>query len=181
VKGEFVAMRQADETEQAPVVAQWNGFVTSLEHVGIPRALTAAWTTWPAVAIRLRVTALFEQTPGPGAGAPLAHDADARVAGHVLSGSSAGAALHLSPDGTPNAAYLSHVDYVDATHVALSFQFFNKSRRNIAENPQALVMVPTRHRTGLELAPPVRALGDVRSRCSIGWRCASRPSRRTAG
>ena len=42
-------------------------------------------------------------------------------------------------DGTPNAAYLSHVEYVDPTHVALSFQFFNKSRRNIAENPQAVV------------------------------------------
>jgi adenylate cyclase len=46
-----------------------------------------------------------------------------------------------STDGVPNAAYLSHVDYVDPSHVALSFQFFNKSRRNIAENPNALVSV----------------------------------------
>jgi hypothetical protein len=47
-----------------------------------------------------------------------------------------------SRDGVPNAAFLSHVEHVDASHVALSYQFFNKSRRNITENPHALVIVP---------------------------------------
>jgi hypothetical protein len=46
-----------------------------------------------------------------------------------------------SKAGIPNAAIISHVDYVDARHVALSFQFFNKSKRNIAENPKAMVRV----------------------------------------
>jgi len=32
---------------------------------------TKAWVTWPAVAIRVRANALFNQTPGPGAGAPI--------------------------------------------------------------------------------------------------------------
>jgi adenylate cyclase len=44
-----------------------------------------------------------------------------------------------SRDGVPNAAFISHVDFVDGGCVALSFQFFNKSKANISENPHALV------------------------------------------
>jgi len=44
-----------------------------------------------------------------------------------------------SREGVPNAAYISHVEFVDSGRVALSFQFFNKSKANICENPHALV------------------------------------------
>lgn len=46
-----------------------------------------------------------------------------------------------APDGTPNVAYLSQVLYVDEGHVALSYQFFNKTRQNILANPCATVLV----------------------------------------
>ena len=44
-------------------------------------------------------------------------------------------------DGTPNAAYISQVYYIDERHVALSFQFFNKTRQNILANPYATVLL----------------------------------------
>jgi len=43
--------------------------------------------------------------------------------------------------GTPNVAYISQVYYVDERHVALSFQFFNKTRQNILANPHATVLL----------------------------------------
>jgi len=44
-------------------------------------------------------------------------------------------------DGTPNITYVSQAHYVDAGHVALSYQFFNKTRQNVLANPRAAVAV----------------------------------------
>lgn len=71
VKGVFVGDRPATLDEQPFVLAQWQGFLHQLDLIGIPPQTAAGWVTWPAVAIRLKATALFEQTPGPQAGAPL--------------------------------------------------------------------------------------------------------------
>ena len=44
-------------------------------------------------------------------------------------------------DGTPNVTYLSIVHRLDEWHVGLSYQFFNKTRKNLFENPMAQVIV----------------------------------------
>jgi hypothetical protein len=44
-------------------------------------------------------------------------------------------------DGTPNVTVVSQVYYVDPDHVALSYQFFSKTIKNIRENPRALAWV----------------------------------------
>lgn len=47
----------------------------------------------------------------------------------------------VAAEGVPNVAYISQVYYVDERHVALSFQFFNKTRKNILSNPYASLLL----------------------------------------
>ena len=60
-----------------------------------------------------------------------------------------------SPAGEPNVAYLSQVEYVDTDTLALSFQFFNQTRRNVLANPVAQLIV-THPRTGARYRLRVR-------------------------
>ena len=72
VKGELVSMRDAEASEESFVLAQWKGFLAQLDMIGLAgSASTLTWSMWPCVAITIRVTHVFSQTPGPDAGAVL--------------------------------------------------------------------------------------------------------------
>jgi len=58
-----------------------------------------------------------------------------------MDGVIAGVVATSAPDGTPNVSFFSQVEYVDSEHVALSFQFFNKTHANILAQPYASVCV----------------------------------------
>ena len=73
VKGEFVSARDAMPSEEDFVLGQWRGLLTELDAIGLAAlASTSSWLMWPCVAITIRVTAVFSQTPGPEAGSVLA-------------------------------------------------------------------------------------------------------------
>ena len=72
VKGQFISARDADASEEAFVLGQWRSLIGELDAIGLA-ALTSTntWLMWPCVAVTIRVTAIFSQTPGPEAGAVL--------------------------------------------------------------------------------------------------------------
>lgn len=72
IKGRFVGARAARPAERQALAAQWASFFRNMAQIGIPATAAAGWAIWPAVAIRIEPAAVFDQTPGPHAGAPLA-------------------------------------------------------------------------------------------------------------
>lgn len=55
---------------------------------------------------------------------------------NCLEGVIPGVVATCDPQGIPNVSYVSQIHYVDSEQVALSFQFFNKTRGNMLANPQ---------------------------------------------
>ena len=73
VKGDVLSVRDADPAEESFVLGQWQGLLTELDVIGLrPLTSTSTWLMWPCLAITIRVTEIFSQTPGPEAGAVLA-------------------------------------------------------------------------------------------------------------
>jgi hypothetical protein len=72
LKGTFAGARPATADEYAAVQGQWDRWLDRLSTIGYPRPTFECWAKWPCIAIRVKVNAIFNQTPGPGAGAPLA-------------------------------------------------------------------------------------------------------------
>ena len=71
VKGVFEHMESAGSADEGFVRDQWRRWLERLTTIGLPLSTLEGWDVWPCVAVRLRVTALFNQTPGPNAGAVL--------------------------------------------------------------------------------------------------------------
>jgi pyridoxamine 5'-phosphate oxidase-like protein len=69
LKGVFVSSRPGTPRDRPIVKRQVEAFTRELRTIGIPESVTRGWLTWPCVAVKIRVTDLFSQTPGPGAGA----------------------------------------------------------------------------------------------------------------
>jgi len=47
----------------------------------------------------------------------------------------------VSKENIPNLSYISQVHYIDNEHLAISWQFFNKTYKNIKDNPYFSVVV----------------------------------------
>jgi hypothetical protein len=77
------------------------------------------------------------------------------VLGRSLEGVLPSVMATCGPDGTPNVSMISQVHYVDRDHVALSYQFFNKTRQNLLATRRASVTIIdpvtfARHRLALD-------------------------------
>ena len=72
IKGSVVEIRPGDDDDRALLEGYRERLVDHFGAIGFPPRILHRLAAWPCHAVRLAVEALFEQTPGPRAGTPLA-------------------------------------------------------------------------------------------------------------
>lgn len=164
LKGTVVGVEAADGSQRQRVDRYRQVLAKELAAVGLPEHVVFRVNHWPCAAVTFRPETLFDQTPGPEAGAQVEGTEARPGADREEPAAPGGSALEvplprstaeplnhldfacfqgLIPSllatcdaaGEPNITYLSQVHLVDASHVALSCQFFNKTKRNLLEYP----------------------------------------------
>lgn len=68
LKGGWIGERRTTDDDRAFLERYREQLTRQLAIVGVPRSVTRRFTWWPAVALRVQVTQVFDQTPGPAAG-----------------------------------------------------------------------------------------------------------------
>lgn len=71
IKGRSLGVRPSGEADRELQAICRAGLVEQLSAVGVPRCLSRRLVWWPSVAVEVEIAELFQQTPGPRAGAPL--------------------------------------------------------------------------------------------------------------
>ena len=149
--GSDAIVRAGGAAFRALVNERHEAFRAQLERFGIPPEYTDAWYSAPdehLMAIRFTPTSARNQTPGPGAGSALelevremsaVFDDGLSLFGvrRMMEGVVPPTLCTASADHMPNVSYLSLCEYVDPLHIALSYQFFNRSRENVLATKRA--------------------------------------------
>jgi hypothetical protein len=74
LKGCLEHIGQTPEQDRSEVERLFAPFLEDLAYLGIPRAIITRTNRWPCWSVDFSVDEIFEQTPGPRAGQPLAED-----------------------------------------------------------------------------------------------------------
>lgn len=72
LKGRAVRSAPAPDSDRAYVERHVHELAQVVDQLGMPYARVVRMTHWPAIVVDIRVEEIYLQTPGPGAGAPLA-------------------------------------------------------------------------------------------------------------
>ena len=78
LKGRVLSLAAADDSDRPWIDRYRNAFAQELAFLGLPQRVTYRMAHWPCWRLRFAVESIFVQTPGPGAGQPLAPPSNGR-------------------------------------------------------------------------------------------------------